>query len=125
MTSILTIVPPVPGMLAGTGVSPVVISARSPPAGPRVTGPRPKSPRSWPPIAEIMDGVTAGDAPVGLAEANAPCKPLTVELTVMVRDSDGLAAIVWRTACVLLASASRAPAVAANTAKNVSSASAR
>ena len=41
----------------------------------------------------------------------------------MVRDSGGLAAIVWRTACVLLASASRAPAVDANTANSVSSAS--
>ena len=41
----------------------------------------------------------------------------------MVRDRAGLAAIVWRSACVRLASASRAPTVATNTAKNVSSAS--
>ena len=79
-------------------------------------------------MSEITDGVTVGGGPVGrgpeaLAVLSAPCTSLQVDVTVMVLENGGLAAIVWRTACVLVASASRAPAVDANTAKNVSSAS--
>ena len=74
-------------------------------------------------MAEIVDGVTASCGPTLFTEVRAPWMLFQVLLTVMVRDRGGLAAIVWRTACVLVASASRAPAVDANTANSVSSAS--
>src|ERR1700678_1624051 len=122
VTSILTGVPPVPGMVLGSMLSPVVMSDTSVPEGPRLTTPRLKSPYSWSPTSEISGGVTVGGGPRVLTVVRASCTALQVDWTVMVLDSGGLAAIVERTACVLVASASRAPAVDANTANSVSSA---
>ena len=121
--SILTGVPPVPGIVFGSRLSPVVMSDTSVPAGARLTTPRLKFPYSWPPMSEITDGDTVGGGPRVLTVLRAPCTALQVDWTVMVREIGRLAAIVWRTACVLVASASRAPAVDANTANSVRSAS--
>ena len=121
--SILTGVPPVPGMVFGSMLSPVVMSDTSAPAGARLTTPRLKSPYSWPPMSEITDGLTVGGGPTVLTVLRAPCTAPQFDWTVIVLDNGELAAIVWRTACVLVASASRAPAVDANTANSVSSAS--
>src|SRR5580698_645078 len=92
-------------------------------AGESLTTPRLKSVRSWLPMSEITAGVTVGGGPWVFTVASAPCTSFQVVFTVMVRDSGGLVAIVWRAAWVLVASASRAPAVHANTANSVSSAS--
>ncbi len=97
---------------------------QSVPVGVRLIGARLKSACSDAVIASIVaGGTTLVSALALLAYERAPCTSFQAAETVMVRVSGLVAATVCRTAWVLLARVSRAPAVAAKTAQKVSRAS--
>ena len=126
VTSILTGVPPAPGSSPFTGLSGVVIDDQSVPVGVRLPVARLKSACSDAVIASIVaDGSTFEAATSLSVFERLPCTSLQGPEAVMVRVVGRVAAIVCRTAWVLLARVSRAPAVAANTAQKVSRASQR
>ncbi len=95
-------------------------------AGVRLTGAWLKAVYSWPVIASIVAGGTkVVGSPVLLTKDMTLCTSCQAAETVMVRVVGGVSATVCRSAWVLLARVSRAPAVAAKTARKVSSASQR
>ena len=121
--SILTGVPPVPGRSSSMGLNGTVMDDQSVPAGVRLTGARSKSACSDEVIASMVPGGTiVVGSPVLLTIAMMLCTSRQSAETVMVFVVGRVAATVCRTAWVRLARVSRAPAVAAKTARKVSSA---
>src|ERR1700689_4611983 len=125
VTSILTGVPSVPGRSPSTPVNGTVIDDQSVLAGVRLTGARLKSACNEAVIVSIVAGEIDLSSWEAVSYDRRLCTSAQAAETLMVRVVGAIAASGCRAAWVLLARVSRAPAVAAKTARKVSRASQR